>query len=100
MLPYPSVAILIAMIAGKAFLGWLNRYPAKEKQSMPEVIDRDRLRELVESGAQLVEVLPAEEYEEDHLPAAVNLPLRRLETTAADQLEPDRPVIVYCWDAA
>ena len=67
---------------------------------MPEVIDRDRVRELVESGAQLVEVLPAEEYEEDHLPAAVNLPLRRLETNAIDQLDPDRPVIVYCWDAA
>jgi rhodanese-related sulfurtransferase len=67
---------------------------------VPEVIDRDRVRELVESGAQLVEVLPAEEYEEDHLPAAVNLPLRRLETAAIDQLEPDRPVIVYCWDAA
>ena len=67
---------------------------------MPEVIDRDRVRELVESGAQLVEVLPPEEYEEDHLPAAVNLPLRRLETNAIDRLDPDRPVIVYCWDAA
>lgn len=67
---------------------------------MPEMIDRDRVRELVESGAQLVEVLPAEEYEEDHLPAAVNLPLRRLETNAIDRLDPERPVIVYCWDAA
>ena len=67
---------------------------------MPEMIDRDRVLELVESGAQLVEVLPAEEYEEDHLPAAVNLPLRRLETNATEQLDPDRPVIVYCWDAA
>ena len=67
---------------------------------MPEMIDRDRVRELVESGAQLVEVLPAEEYEEDHLPAAVNLPLRRLETKEIDRLDPDRPVIVYCWDAA
>jgi rhodanese-related sulfurtransferase len=64
------------------------------------MIDRDRVRELVESGAQLVEVLPAEEYEEDHLPAAVNLPLRRLETKEIDRLDPDRPVIVYCWDAA
>lgn len=67
---------------------------------MPELVDRDRVRELVEIGAQLVEVLPAEEYEEDHLPAAVNLPLRRLEAHATDQLEPHRPVIVYCWDAA
>ena len=67
---------------------------------MPEMIDRDRVLELVESGAQLVEVLPAEEYEEDHLPAAVNLPLWRLATNAIDQLDPGRPVIVYCWGAA
>jgi rhodanese-related sulfurtransferase len=48
----------------------------------------------------LVEVLPADEYEEDHLPGAVSLPLRRLETEADQQLDKTRPVIVYCWDTA
>jgi rhodanese-related sulfurtransferase len=61
-------------------------------------IDRDELRELVERGAQLVEVLPREEYEEEHLPGAINLPLRRLEAEARRVLDPSRPVIVYCWD--
>jgi phage shock protein E len=67
---------------------------------MPTEIDRREVQKLVERGAQLVEVLPADEYEEDHLPGAINLPLRRLETEAVRVLDSARPVIVYCWDAA
>jgi phage shock protein E len=67
---------------------------------MPTEIDRHEVQTLVERGAQLVEVLPADEYAEDHLPGAVNLPLRRLETEAVRVLDRERPVIVYCWDAA
>ena len=51
-------------------------------------------------GAQLVEVLPASEYAEDHLPGAVNLPLRRLEQQATEVLDRHRAVVVYCWDSA
>jgi rhodanese-related sulfurtransferase len=67
---------------------------------MPGEIDRNQVQKLVEGGAQLVEVLPAEEYEEDHLPGAISLPLRRLETDAVRILDRTRPVIVYCWDTA
>jgi len=67
---------------------------------MPTEIDRNEVQRLVESGAQLVEVLPADEYEEDHLPGAMSLPLRRLETEAVRLLDRTRPVIVYCWDTA
>ena len=65
---------------------------------MPTEISRAELRELLQKGAQLVEVLPANEYEEDHLPGAINLPLRKLENQASQVLDPARPVIVYCWD--
>jgi rhodanese-related sulfurtransferase len=51
-------------------------------------------------GVQVVEVLPREEFEEDHLPGAISLPLRSLETEAEDRLDPAKPVLVYCWDAA
>jgi rhodanese-related sulfurtransferase len=54
----------------------------------------------MEQGAQLVDVLPAREYGEDHLPGAINLPLRRIEAEANRVLDPSRPVIVYCWDSA
>jgi rhodanese-related sulfurtransferase len=66
---------------------------------MPEEIDRETVRRLMDEGAQVVEVLPANEYAEDHLPGAINLTLRGLETDARDALDPTRPVICYCWDA-
>jgi len=37
-------------------------------------IDYSALRRLIDAGAQLVEVLPAQEYAEMHLPGAVNIP--------------------------
>ena len=65
---------------------------------MPEAIDRERVQALVRDGAQLVEVLPAEEYEDEHLRGAANLPLKELNATTAGRLDRARPVIVYCYD--
>ncbi len=66
---------------------------------MPTPIDRDQVqRLLVEEGAQLVEVLPPEEFEDEHLPGAINLPLKTLDRETARQLERGGPVIVYCYD--
>ena len=68
--------------------------------TMPTPIGRRDLTDLVEAGAQLVEVLPQEEYDQEHLPAAIHLPLKSLTREKADQvLDRTRPVIVYCWDA-
>jgi len=68
--------------------------------TMPREIDRDGVRRLAAQGAQLVEILPASEYAEDHLPGAINLPLGQLEQHARTVLDPGRPVVVYCWDSA
>ena len=67
---------------------------------MPTSIDRERVRELVARGAQLVDVLPRTEFDEEHLPDAIHLPLRRVEVDAHDVLDRSRPVIVYCDDSA
>ena len=45
---------------------------------MPVSIGRDRVIELVADGAQLVETLPAHEYDEEHLPGAIHLPIKSL----------------------
>jgi rhodanese-related sulfurtransferase len=66
---------------------------------MPTPIDRHRLDSLLTEGAQLVEVLPPAEYEEEHLPGAISLPLRQIDHDAAGVLDRSRPVAVYCWDA-
>jgi rhodanese-related sulfurtransferase len=63
-------------------------------------VDREQVRRLMAQGAQVVDVLPAREYGEDHLPGAINLPLRQIEAEASRVLDPSRPVIVYCWDSA
>ena len=56
------------------------------------------MRTLVAEGAQLVEVLPPEEFGDEHLPGAINIPLKELTAERARQLDPASPVIVYCWD--
>ncbi len=58
---------------------------------MPTEIQRDDVRRLLDEGAQLVEVLPAKEYQEEHLPGAINVPLRHLDRQAAARLSPNRP---------
>ena len=67
---------------------------------MPTEIDRDEVQRLVAAGAQLVEVLKPEEYEGEHLAGAINIPLKALDNEAANVLDDNRPVIVYCWDFA
>ncbi len=65
---------------------------------MPIDINRDDVQRLVDHGAQLVEVLPRKQYEAEHLPGAISLPLERLDLETSEQLRHDRPVIVYCYD--
>jgi rhodanese-related sulfurtransferase len=65
---------------------------------MPDSIDLSRLNLLLDGGAQLVEVLPAAEYAEEHLPGAINIPLKNLDATSAEQLDRAKSVVVYCWD--
>ena len=65
---------------------------------MPTAVHRFEVQRLVAAGAQLVEVLPQDEYEEEHLEGADHLPLKQLSAETASVLDRGRPVIVYCWD--
>ena len=65
----------------------------------PKSIDRNEVRRLLaEEEGQLVEVLPAKEFGEEHIVGAVNIPLKELDERAPRELERERPVIVYCND--
>jgi rhodanese-related sulfurtransferase len=66
---------------------------------MPTNISRTTVRELMNRGSQIVEVLPREEYEEEHLPDAINIPLKELNETMASILRKDLPIVFYCNDA-
>lgn len=65
---------------------------------MPDSIDLAGVKRLLDQDAQLVEALPAAEYAEEHLPGAINIPLRSLDATSAEQLDRAKPVVVYCYD--
>ncbi len=66
---------------------------------MPTEIERDEVQRLLrEERAQLVEVLPSDEYADEHLPGAINIPLKTLDAETTGQLDASRPVIVYCYD--
>ena len=66
---------------------------------MAKPADRTQVQCLVaDEGGQLVEVLPEDEYEDEHLPGAINIPLTALDRETTHLLDRGRPVIVYCYD--
>jgi rhodanese-related sulfurtransferase len=65
---------------------------------VPESVTRDDVRRLIAQGAQVVEVLPREEYEERHIAGAVSIPLKELGARALVELDPAQPVVTYCHD--
>ncbi len=52
-------------------------------------------RLILEDAAQLIEVLPAPEFEAEHIEGAINIPLKNLNADTTSSLDKDRPVIVY-----
>lgn len=48
---------------------------------------------------QIVEVLGKSEYDRIHIQGAINIPLQVLDRQMAEQLDRDRRVVVYCFDA-
>ena len=63
---------------------------------MPVPIARNEVQRLInDEAALLVDVLPAREYEDEHIAGAISVPLKRLDRDSTDGLEKTRPVIVY-----
>ncbi len=63
---------------------------------MSTPIRRDEVQRLIrDEQAQLVEVLPQPEYEEEHIEGATNISLKELDQQTTSRLDKDRPVIVY-----
>lgn len=68
------------------------------------LLDTPEVHELVsEDKAVFVDVRPEEWFKYDHLPSAINIPIRwlqsgDLEVAIDTRIEPDRPVIIACYE--
>jgi phage shock protein E len=61
----------------------------------------DSAREIIASGALVIDVRTADEYADDHLPNAVNIPVQELggrldEVAALVANDKTRPIVVHC----
>lgn len=66
---------------------------------MTNSIDQQEVLRLADQeNAQLVEVLPRQQYEQEHIAGAINLPLKELSSESVAVLDRSRPVVVYCHD--
>ncbi len=67
-----------------------------EKRGMTEPVDREELLERVRRGeVTVLDVRPREEYEAGHIPGALSVPLREIETALA-RLPRDQEIVAYC----
>ena len=59
-------------------------------------IDRvELLRLMEEESAQVVNVLPAGEYQRERIPGSINIPLKGLDEQTTQVLSRSKPVVVY-----
>ncbi len=57
------------------------------------------IEELIKSGATVLDVRTYEEYEDEHYPNAVCMPINEI-MQRANELPKDNPVVVYCASGA
>jgi rhodanese-related sulfurtransferase len=69
---------------------------AEETATQGVELEPARAAELIESGAQVVDVRTPDEHAAGHIEGALHLPLERFADEAPAQLDRDRPVVVYC----
>lgn len=58
------------------------------------------LHEKIKAGARIIDVRTAEEFEEEHYPNAVNIPVDQVQTRLKEFGEKSTPIVVYCASGA
>ena len=62
-------------------------------------VDHREVIAMLSSGAQIVDVLPAHEYNGAHIKGAVHIPLARILADAPSLLDRSQRTVVYCRDS-
>ncbi|MDY6774115.1 MAG: rhodanese-like domain-containing protein [Candidatus Nanohaloarchaea archaeon] len=65
---------------------------------MVEPLTREDLKEKMDRGEDfyLINVLSSEDFEEEHIPGSINIPLEDIGEEAVERLERDDDIVVYC----
>lgn len=58
------------------------------------------LVEKIKAGAKVFDVRTTDEFQDEHYPNAINIPVNELPNRLAEFGEKDKPVIVYCASGA
>jgi rhodanese-related sulfurtransferase len=69
--------------------------PGKGASDAPTEVSREQAQNLIDEGAQLIDVRADHEWAAGHLPGATHLPLAEL-SERTGELDRDRPVLLYC----
>ncbi len=63
-----------------------------------QTVAKEEVRSLIDEGATMIEVLPEEEYSQQHISGAINIPLKELTEDKVSTFDRSRPVVLYCHD--
>ena len=66
-----------------------------EADAAPKTVSRAEAREMIDAGAQLIDVRADHEWDAGHLPGATHIALPELPARVGE-IDKDRPVIFYC----
>ena len=56
----------------------------------------DPILEMINSGALIVDVRSREEFEDEHYPKAINIPVNELQKRMAELGDTSTPLVLYC----
>jgi phage shock protein E len=56
----------------------------------------DPILEMIKSGAKVIDVRSPEEFEDEHFPEAINIPVNLIQVRAGELGDKNAPLVLYC----
>ena len=60
------------------------------------VTTMDPILEMIKSGAKVIDVRSPEEFEDEHFPEAINIPVNLIQVRAGELGDKNAPLVLYC----
>ena len=60
------------------------------------VATMDPILEMIKSGAKVIDVRSPEEFEDEHYPDAINIPVNLIQVRAGELGDKNAPLVLYC----